>query len=141
MTACCSARGGLWFQRRSSQQNSCRSPEMSTTSKVFNLVGHFTTHCIEDRVKPRIHSQGTIITDLTEVSLLSPRIPLTKGLFMLLLIDYFSKYPEVVKLNSATSGSIITASKSIFSGHGVPDVLVSVNGPQYASQEFASFAK
>ena len=62
------------------------------------------------------------------------------GLNYILLIDYFSRYPEVVELTS-TSGSIITALKSIFSRHGVPEVLVSDNGPQYASQEFTCFAR
>ena len=87
---------------------------------------------------------------LPEVSLLFRPVSqnaLGSDLFMLngvnyiLLIDYFSRYPEVVKLTSTTSGSIITALKSIFSRHGVPEVLVSDNGPQYASQEFASFAR
>ena len=56
-------------------------------------------------------------------------------------MDYFSRYPEVIKLSSTTSSSIVSALKSIFSRHGVPQVLVSNNSPQYASQEFASFAR
>ena len=63
-----------------------------------------------------------------------------KGANYFLVVDYFSRYPEVVKLTSTTSNGIITALKSIFSRHGVPQVLVSDNGPQYASQEFANFA-
>lgn len=62
------------------------------------------------------------------------------GTTYLLVVDYLSRYPEVIKLSSTTSRSIITALKSVFSRHGVPETLLSDNGPQYASQEFAEFA-
>ncbi len=46
-----------------------------------------------------------------------------------LVVDYFSRYPEVVKLTSTISAAIITALKAIFSRHGIPEVLRSDNGP------------
>ena len=52
----------------------------------------------------------------------------------------FSRYPEVVKLTSTTSAAIITALKAILSRHGIPEVIRSDNGPQYASQEFSAFS-
>ena len=52
----------------------------------------------------------------------------------LLVADYFSRYPEVVKLKSTTSSSIIENLKSIFSRHGIPETIVSDNGPQFSSQ-------
>ena len=64
-----------------------------------------------------------------------------KGKSYLLVVDYFSRYPEVVKLKATTSGSIIDALKGVFSRHGIPETLVSDNGPQYASQEFMEFTK
>ena len=51
----------------------------------------------------------------------------------LLVVDYFSRYPEVVKLTSTTSATIISVLKNIFARHGIPEVLGSDNGPQYAS--------
>ncbi len=63
-----------------------------------------------------------------------------KGTTHLLVVDYYSRYPEVVKLSSLTSGSIATALKSIFSRHGIPETLISDNGPQFDSQEFRDFA-
>ena len=64
-----------------------------------------------------------------------------KGVTYLVVVDYFSRYPEVQKLSNTTSNGIITALKSIFSRLGIPEVIVSDNGPQYAAQEFSEFAK
>ena len=58
-----------------------------------------------------------------------------------LLTDYFSRFPEVVKLVSTTSSSVITILKAIFSRHGLPEVVRSDNGPQFASTEFTKFAQ
>ena len=58
----------------------------------------------------------------------------------LLVVDYFSKYPEVLQLTSTTSVSVISALKSVFSRHGIPEIVRSDNGPQYSSAEFMSFA-
>ncbi|MCG8623276.1 MAG: transposase family protein [Proteobacteria bacterium] len=55
----------------------------------------------------------------------------------LLVVDYFSMYPEVVKLSSTTSNQVIAALKTIFARHGIPETVRSDNGPQYSSQEFA----
>ena len=52
-----------------------------------------------------------------------------KGVHYLLVVDYFSRYPEVIKVISTTSVAIITVLKSIFSRHGIPEVLRSNNGP------------
>ena len=63
------------------------------------------------------------------------------GMTYLIAVDYFSRYPEVVKLTTVTSQSVITALKSLFSRHGIPEEVVSDNGPQYSSQEFTDFSK
>ena len=59
----------------------------------------------------------------------------------LLVVDYFSRYPVVIKLgNITTSTAVISALKSIFSQFGIPETVMSDNGPQYASQEFCDFS-
>ena len=58
----------------------------------------------------------------------------------LITVDYFSRYPEVTKLTSTSSASVINALKAVFSRHGLPEVVRSDNGPQYSSGEFARFA-
>ena len=57
------------------------------------------------------------------------------------MCDYFSNYIEVERLTITTSRSVARVLSSLFARHGVPDVLVSDNGPQFISAEFASFAK
>ena len=57
-----------------------------------------------------------------------------------LVIDYFSRYIEIAKLSSTSSDAIITHLTSIFARHGIPQVVVSDNGPQYSSEMFSKFA-
>ena len=59
----------------------------------------------------------------------------------LLTADYFSRYPEVIKLTSTTSAAVIVALKRQFARFGIPEIVRSDNGPQYDSAEFADFAK
>ena len=54
----------------------------------------------------------------------------------LVLVDYYSKYIEVTKLNDLTSQDTIEALKEHFSRHGIPAKLVTDCGVQYTSKEF-----
>ena len=63
------------------------------------------------------------------------------GANYLLTVDYFSRFPEVVKLTSTTSLNIIDALKDIFARHGIPETVMSDNGPQYSSLEFFQFSQ
>lgn len=58
----------------------------------------------------------------------------------LLIVDCFSRYPEVIRLTTTTSSSVIAALKSVFSRHGIPQTLISDNRPQYDSKEMKEFA-
>ena len=65
-----------------------------------------------------------------------------KGRDYLLVVDYFSNYPEVYLLNNThSSSSVIMKLKSIFSRFGIPKVVISDNGPQFSSYQFMRFAK
>ena len=59
----------------------------------------------------------------------------------LLVVDYYSRYIEIAKLTSTSATSVITHLKSIFSRHGIPTIVMSGNGPQYAATAFEEFAK
>ncbi len=58
----------------------------------------------------------------------------------LVLVDYFSRYFEIVKLTLTTSEAVIEHCKLIFPHHGIPEVVHSDNGPQFASECFCKFA-
>ena len=53
--------------------------------------------------------------------------------------DYYSNFFEVDKLVSKTSKEVIEKLKSHMARHGIPDKIVSNNGPQFSSQEFKKF--
>ena len=58
----------------------------------------------------------------------------------LLVIDYFSKYPELVGLPDKTAGAVISRLKAVFARHGIPRIVITDNMP-FASQEFQQFAQ
>ena len=57
------------------------------------------------------------------------------------VVDYYSCYPEIAHVKNTDSAAVIDKLKSVFTRHGVPEVLILDNGPQYSSAEFAEFAR
>ena len=58
----------------------------------------------------------------------------------LLIVDYFSRYIEIAKLVGATAVEIISRTNSIFTRHGIPEVVMSDNGPQFSAEIYSKFA-
>ena len=75
------------------------------------------------------HPWQKVATDLFEL----------KGVTYLIIVDYFSRFPELIQLKTTTSRSVISALKVVFARNGIPEVVVSDNGPQYSSAEFTEF--
>ena len=107
--------------------------------EVENMVKQCPT-CARD-FKPR--KEPMIPTELSEYPWQKIETDLfhSKKATYLLVVDYFSRYPEIQKLSTTTSQSIIEALKRIFSRFGIPETVISDNGPQYSSHEFTEFAK
>jgi len=59
----------------------------------------------------------------------------------LLTVDYYSKFIGVDRLEDLGSKAAIEGMKAQFSRHGIPEVIRSDGGPQFASKEFARFCK
>ena len=59
----------------------------------------------------------------------------------LLIVDYQSRWIEIVRLPQTTSRSIVNHMSSIFARYGIPELVVSDNGPQYSSDCFKEFAR
>ena len=62
------------------------------------------------------------------------------GANYLLVVDYFSRYVEIAKLYSQTSGSIINHLKSIMARHGICEYFHSDGGAYFTSSAFKEFA-
>jgi len=58
-----------------------------------------------------------------------------KGRNYIMCVDYYSKFPEINVLSNTTSSAVISSLKTTFARYGIPDELVSDNGPQYSSRE------
>ncbi|KAK7909818.1 hypothetical protein WMY93_014502 [Mugilogobius chulae] len=61
--------------------------------------------------------------------------------FAISLVDYFSKWPEVAFASRVDTATIIQFLTAVFSREGNPKTLISDNGPQFLSTEFAVFLK
>ena len=60
----------------------------------------------------------------------------------LVMVDYYSGFIEINLLqNGTTSKQIVAHCKSQFSRHGIPDRLITDNGPQFSSTMFKEFSK
>ncbi|UYV77453.1 K02A2.6-like, partial [Cordylochernes scorpioides] len=59
----------------------------------------------------------------------------------LIVIDSYSKWPEVIIMNSTTAGNTIRVLRDLFSRYGIPDQVVTDNGPQFVSEEMKYFLK
>ena len=69
-----------------------------------------------------------IATDLFELN----------GKVYLIVTDYYSRWFEIKELRNETSQVVIQALKELFAIHGIPDLIISDNGPQYSADSFVS---
>ena len=120
------ARESLWWPRMSAvlkqyiaKCNICLAHRMSQTKDPL-MQHHFLV---------RLWSR--VAVDLCEPN----------GRTLLVASDYYSSYIEVSRLTMVTSKAVIKPLKEIFARFGIPDEVVSDNGPQFSSAEFAVFTK
>ena len=58
-----------------------------------------------------------------------------------LVVDYYSRYFEIERLRNTKTSTVIKKIKAIFARHGVPQEVISDNGPQYSTEEFSHFSE
>ena len=63
------------------------------------------------------------------------------GKSYLVTVDYFSDFFELDHLRSTSSVYVIKKLKGHFARHGIPEKLVTDNGPQFVSWDFLKFSK
>ncbi|CAB4036465.1 Transposon Tf2-9 poly [Paramuricea clavata] len=67
--------------------------------------------------------------------------PFLGGSYLLVIIDAYSRFPEVEIVSSTSAKSTILKLERIFATHGIPKVLKSDNGPPFQSHEFSLYLK
>ena len=63
------------------------------------------------------------------------------GRNFMITVDYYSRYFEVDELpvQATTSKAVIRKLSSHFARHGIPEIVISDNGPQFSSKDFKEF--
>lgn len=61
------------------------------------------------------------------------------GQTFMVIVDAYSKWLEIILMFSTTTEAVIKALRRLFSTHGLPDILVSDNGPQFMATQFKLF--
>lgn len=56
-------------------------------------------------------------------------------------MDYYSRFIEIALLVKTTAAEVIGHTKRIFTIHGIPEIVVSDNGPQFASEAYRDYAR
>ena len=74
------------------------------------------------------------------LDLIGPLYTTSKGnKYIIVLVDYMTKWVEASPLAKTESQDVINFLKNVFSRHGVPEVLVTDNGPQFVADRTKAF--
>ena len=66
--------------------------------------------------------------------------PLPSGDYLVVIMDEYSRFPEVEVVRSVSARTVIPVFDKILSSSGIPDNLKTVNGTPFKSEEFRRFA-
>ena len=67
--------------------------------------------------------------------------PLPTSEYLLVVVDRYSRLPEVEIVHSTRASTVIPKLDKIFSVHGIPDIIISDNGPPFNGDEYTQYAK
>ena len=117
---------------------------MNIKQDITNFI-KYCHKCQTCRRQPLNHYTENIATPLgypfsrVGLDLVGP-LPLTKNgnKYIIVLVDYFTKWTEAEPLKS-TKSEDVKFLKLVFSRHGIPEVLVTDNDPQFVSDKTKAF--
>ena len=67
--------------------------------------------------------------------------PLPSGEYLLVVIDRYSRFPEVEDLRSTKASSVIPKLDKIFAVHGIPRIIKTDNGPPFNGEEYRRYGE
>lgn len=67
--------------------------------------------------------------------------PMPNNIYLLVIIDYYSRFKEVIPMEKITSKDTIEQLRKLFSLLGLPRTITADNGRQFVSHEFKCFCK
>ncbi|XP_012934702.1 uncharacterized protein K02A2.6 [Aplysia californica] len=128
------------------EESKCRERAKSSiwwpglSSEIREVVSRC-DHC--QRKRPAQPSEPLNLTALPEwpFQMVGADLCNYKGHDYLVLVDYFSRYLEAAYMPDTTSETVVYKLKNIFARFGIPELLVTNNGPQFVSDRFHKFAK
>ena len=65
--------------------------------------------------------------------------PLPSNDYLLVVIDRYSRYPEVEIVSSTKASAVIPKFDKMFAAHGIPEVIKSDNGPPFNGEEYQRY--
>ena len=136
----CTKKGHYGSQCRTKQMANVTTENFLGTAFLDTVAGkrstawHLTVKLNNQLTKFKLDT-GAEVTAISRATYLC-----MKNTTYLIVVDYFSRFPEVKALSSTTSSSVINALKTMFARFGIPETLISDNGPQFSSLEFKEFS-
>ena len=115
----------FWPSMKSDIQEAVTKCEIYAEFQASNPKQPMQSHQIPDRPWSRVSSDLFTLNSRSYI----------------ILVDSYSDFIEVAELKETTSSDVIAFLKEQFSRHGIPDVLMTDNGPQYASKELTEFSR
>lgn len=105
-------------------------------------ITHNCSACQENRRNPNkiqthIWEPAQHVFDRVHIDFAGPFM----GKYFFVLVDAYSKWPEIHIMDQITATKTIKILRTIFATFGIPRVLVSDNGTQFTSHEFDYFLK
>ncbi|CAB4026668.1 Retrovirus-related Pol poly [Paramuricea clavata] len=67
--------------------------------------------------------------------------PLPSSEYLLVAVDRYYRFPEVEIVHSTRASTVIPKLDKMFSVHGIPDTIISDNGPPFNGDEYARYLK
>ena len=111
--------------------------------KIYELTEHLVKSCIPCQSAVQHHPREPLqMSKLPNAPWQEVSVDFCEvgGSYLLVVIDNYSRYPEVQLLHSTSAKALIPHLDRIFSTFGIPKVLCSDNGPPFNSAEFKQFA-